>query len=118
MSDVVVVRVEWTGGLGVTEHEVPVAEYREALALADALRGIGAAVRVTSGRGVRTLVAVTLAILTAACGERPAPVVAAPVVAPAPVPVVVAEEPEPAAWRCVREGRCAVPVEIDGRSVR
>ncbi len=51
-KQVVVVAVEWNGGLGVTEHTRPVAEYREALALADELRGIGAVVRVTSGRGL------------------------------------------------------------------
>ena len=115
----VVLTVEWPGDLGVTETVRPMEEYREALALADALRGIGAAVRVTSGRGVRTLAALALALLAAACGESARPVVAVPVVVtPAPVPVVVAEEPEPAAWRCVREGRCAVPVEIDGGVLR
>jgi hypothetical protein len=69
-------------------------------------------------RTVRTLAALALAILTAACGEAARPVVVAAPVVVTPAPVVVEEEPEPAAWRCVREGRCAVPVEIDGRSVR
>jgi hypothetical protein len=71
-------------------------------------------------RTVRTLAALALALLAVACGESARPVVvAAPVVVtPAPVPVVVAEEPEPAAWRCVREGRCAVPRDIDGGVLR
>jgi len=74
----------------------------------------------TPVRTVRTLAALALALLTAACGEAARPVVvAAPVVVPAPAPVVVVEEePEPAAWRCVREGRCAAPREVDGGVLR
>ena len=57
-------------------------------------------------------VALALALVAAGCSE-PAPVA---VPAPFPVPVVERRRPaerEPAAWRCVREGRCPVPVEID-----
>jgi hypothetical protein len=58
--------------------------------------------------------ALALALVAAGCSE---PVVA-PVAVPAPFPVPVVErrrpvEREPAAWRCVREGRCPVPTEID-----
>ncbi len=59
--------------------------------------------------------ALALAIVAAGCSE---PVVAPVVVAPvAPAPVVERRRPverEPAAWRCVREGRCAAPVDVDG----
>jgi hypothetical protein len=49
---VVVLTVEWPGDLGVTETVRPVEEYREALAMVDWWRGLGAVVRVTSARGL------------------------------------------------------------------
>jgi hypothetical protein len=62
------------------------------------------------------VVVVVVALLAAACGESARPVVVAAPVVVTPAPVV--EEPEPAAWRCVREGRCAVPRETDGGILR
>jgi len=63
----------------------------------------------------RVASAVALATVAAGCSE---PVVAPVVVAPvAPAPVVERRRPveeEPAAWRCVRSGRCAAPVDVDG----
>jgi hypothetical protein len=72
--------------------------------------------RLASGRYIAAVVrVVAVAALVAACDERPVVqpvVVAAPVVAPV-APVVVVEEPEPEAWRCVRSGECEPPQEID-----
>ena len=56
--------------------------------------------RLQGGGWIAAVVRVVVVALTVtACGGRPAPVV---------------EEEEPEAWRCVREGRCAVPRDVDG----
>jgi hypothetical protein len=75
--------------------------------------------RLASGRWIAAVVRVAVLALTlSACGESARPVVTpAPVAMVAPAPVVE-EEPEPAAWRCVREGRCAAPRDIDGGVLR
>jgi hypothetical protein len=66
---------------------------------------------------MRICVVVLALTLAAGCSDPLAPVVApAPVAPVAPAPVVERRRPverEPEAWRCVREGRCPIPTEID-----
>jgi hypothetical protein len=68
---------------------------------------------------ILTVVVVLGPLVAAWCGWQPpttAPAQRAPIAAPT-VETAPAEH-EPAAWRCVREGRCAVPRETDGGVLR